>query len=85
VQVGGVEMQQPCILSAGLTWADDFAVHELELSITWQTDYITGDCMRAAAAVAARVTAAAVAAVTRLATVAAALMQCLIDVLCLPG
>jgi len=83
VQVGGVEMQQPCILSAGLTWADDFAVHELELSITWQTDYITGDCMRAA--VAARVTAAAVAAVTRLATVAAALMQCLIDVLCLPG
>ena len=48
-------MQQPCILSAGLTWADDFAVHELELSIAWQTDYITGDCMRAAAAVAARV------------------------------
>lgn len=32
-------MQQPCILSAGLTWADDLAVHELELSSTWQTHH----------------------------------------------
>jgi hypothetical protein len=33
-------MQQPCILSAGLTRADSFAIHEMELSSSWQTDYI---------------------------------------------